>query len=207
MNMQLRNSFTNDKDIRLSLKQNLKEDNKKETNTVIIEELGLEHGAARIDIAVVNGILHGYELKSDVDTLNRLPEQMRIYNSVLDRVTLVVGRNHLHKAIKMIPEWWGVVVARINDSNNSIYFYNIRKPEENPSRDSLVIVKLLWRAEALNILEQLGQADGVRSKPKNIIYNRLVTVLDQRTLRAKTRECMVSRANWRFARQHMPSGD
>src|SRR5258706_11027427 len=69
----------------------------------IVPELGLWHGAARIDIAVVNGILHGFEIKSDRDTLSRLDVQMPAYNSVFDKVTLVVGRTHLVQAFQTIP--------------------------------------------------------------------------------------------------------
>jgi len=189
------------------LKRNLEIDHKNDLHTKIIEELGLTHGAARVDIAVVNGILHGYELKSDLDTLMRLPEQMRIYNSVLDRITLVVGKSHLHSAIQLIPEWWGIVIAKMTDSNGEIIFLNIREPEENPHKDSLSIAKLLWREEALAILEEINQAKGVRSKPRQMIYERLALVLDQNTLRNRVREYLFSRVNWRSEKLHKLSDD
>lgn len=188
---------TNDKLIRSALIHNLEISHKGELRTKIVEELGLTHGAARVDVAVVNGILHGYELKSDLDTLIRLPEQIKIYDSVLDKITLVVGKHHLHSAIKMIPDWWGILIAKISKSNGKIVFCNIRKPEENPLKDSISIAKLLWREEALDILEQFNQADGIRSKRRQIIYERLAEVLDQKTLRKKVREYLFFRSNWR----------
>ena len=39
------------------------------SSTRIVDDLGLRHGVARVDVAVVNGIIHGYELKSDKDNL------------------------------------------------------------------------------------------------------------------------------------------
>ena len=33
--------------------------------TLIVEELGLCEGAVRIDVAAINGSIHGYEIKSD----------------------------------------------------------------------------------------------------------------------------------------------
>lgn len=188
---------TCDKLIRTALKQNLEVDHKGESHIKIIEELGLTHGAVRVDIAVVNGILHGYELKSDLDTLNRLPEQMKVYNSVLDKITLIVGKHHLHSAIKVVPDWWGISVAKILKPYGKIVIYNIREPEDNPLQDSVAIAKLLWREEALDILEQLNQADGVRSKRRQIIYERLAKVLDQKTLREKVRDRLFFRTNWR----------
>jgi hypothetical protein len=38
------------------------------TDTVIVDELGLAHAKARIDIAVINGFVHGFEIKSATDT-------------------------------------------------------------------------------------------------------------------------------------------
>src|SRR5258708_25750888 len=89
---------TNDRVIRTALLEELWETHRQEPEVRIIEELGITHGATRVDIAVVNGSIHGYELKNELATLRRLPQQMRIYNSLLDQVTLVVERNHLFEA-------------------------------------------------------------------------------------------------------------
>lgn len=72
--MEMNISNTNDLIIREALKRLLENRHAKDKKVRIIEELGVHHGTARIDIAVVNGIMHGYEIKSDQDTLQRLPE-------------------------------------------------------------------------------------------------------------------------------------
>lgn len=192
---QVTSPLTSDFLIRTALKTSLEELHPEPT-TRIIEELGLSHGAARVDIAVVNGLLHGYELKSDLDTLYRLPEQMRVYNLVLDQITLVVGKSHLYEAIKIVPDYWGITVAKIGEGEKVI-FYPIREAEDNPRRDISEIVKLLWREEALNMLEDLNEARGVRSKSRSHVYNRLCTVIDQKALRDAVRERISSRVNWR----------
>lgn len=78
----------NDHHLRQAVKRKVLARHAKDPDTRIVEELGLRHGLARVDIAVVNGIIYGYELKSDKDNLQRLPHQIEIYNSVLDKVTL-----------------------------------------------------------------------------------------------------------------------
>lgn len=199
---------TTDKTIRIALKENLEASLKVYAGEKrIIEELGISHGAARIDIAVVNGIIHGYELKSDLDTLTRLPEQMKIYNTVMDQMTLVVGKNHLYEALKIVPEWWGITVAKQIDRSNVITFYNIREAEQNPSQNSAAVAALLWREEALSILEERGQARGVRSKSRWEIYGRMTKVMDEPTLYQKVRQYLCARTNWRSDLQCMPSGD
>lgn len=199
---------TNDSVIRKALKKKLLlEEHRNEPETIIVDELGLKHGTARVDLAVVNGILHGFELKSDLDNLLRLPKQMQIYNLVLDKVTLVVGKEHLHEAINIIPTWWGILIAKSTNSLGGIKFYDIRAAENNPSPDCLSIARLLWRNEALSILEKLGESSGVRSKPRKIIYERLIAVLPLKDLRTQVRKCLSTRVNWRPEMQYMQDGD
>lgn len=195
------NPKINDGIIRKALiRKLLQEGHLNDPDTVVIEELGLKHGTARVDVALVNGRLHGFELKSDLDTLLRLPRQMQVYNLILDQVTLVVGKDHLHEAINIIPDWWGVLIAKSIDLVGHVKFYEIRQPEDNPSLDSISIARLLWRDEALDILKQLGHTSGIRSKRRDVIYERLVSVLSQEELKAKVRRSLSTRINWRVAR-------
>src|SRR3989344_124015 len=161
-------SLTNDTVIRGALVEKLNE-KYAQSPYRIIPELGVHHGAARVDVAVVNGILHGYEIKSDKDTLGRLREQRDMYNSIFDQMTLVVGRTHLFDAINMVPDWWGIEIAKMTD-DQSVVFCTIREPRENLFQNGVSIARLLWRQEALDLLEDLGKADGIRSKPREAIY-------------------------------------
>lgn len=187
---------TNDIIIRSALKKLLTNRHAQDKKVRIIEELGVQHGTARVDIAVVNGIMHGYEIKSDQDTLQRLPRQMEVFNSVFDKITLVVGKNHLYQAINIVPEWWGIMVAKSNN-NGSVIFNLIRGEEFNKNQDSVSIARLLWREEALRILEKNKVADGFYSKPRDFIYKKLASVLDQEALSEEVREKLFLRADWR----------
>lgn len=174
----------------------------KDPTTLVIDELGLRHGAARIDIAVVNGDLHGYELKSDYDSLRRLSRQAGIYNSVLDRVTLVVTQHHLTQATQIIPSWWDVLLA-YNTHAGGITFQIIREGGMNPDISAMAVAKLLWRAEALQLLEAYGAAEGLRSKPRRIIYGRLVELLDLQQIRTSVRNQLRARKDWRSGEPRM----
>lgn len=192
--------------IRDALKRKVLNKYAKDPDTLIVDELGLMHGATRIDIAVVNNILHGFEIKSDRDKITRLPKQMKMYNSVFDRVTLVVGFRHVRKAFDIIPDWWGVKFVKMG-KRGAIYFSEFRKPLNNPSPDSLSIAKLLWREEALFLLDEIGKADGLRSKPRVFIYKKLAQETDLEFLRAKVRQQLRSRTNWRSGIRQKISGD
>jgi len=164
-------------------------------SAVVFDELGLRHGLAIIDIVVVTRIIHGYELKSDLDSLVRLPAQMEIYNSVLDKVTLVVGYRHLSAARDLLPAWWGLIAMSCGPRGGWKVVVE-RRARLNHEVNLLSLVKLLWRDEALLFLESLGAAAGVRSKPRDDIYRRIVEVAGPDVIRDRVCWQLKSR-NWR----------
>jgi hypothetical protein len=189
-------NLTNDPEIRRVLKDRLTSLFRADPETLILEELGLRHGATRVDIVVLNGCLHGYEVKSDRDTLKRLPRQARMYSEILDYVTLVVGQRHADKVEQAVPQWWGVQVATYGQ-DGQLHLAEVRRATENPSLEKLAIAKLLWREEALAFLEELKAADGVRSKPRPFVYVRLAEIVPLVALRARVRHQLKSRTDWR----------
>jgi hypothetical protein len=182
--------------IRTALKRYLLIEYRNDPDTVVLDELGVLNGIVRIDIVVVNGFLHGYELKSDKDTLERLPEQSRAYNSVFDRIILVVGYRHAYEAIKNTPEWWGIKIAEMGE-NDTVSFFNFREAQDNPSLDALSIARLLWRDEALTFLDEIASADGFRSKPRAKIYNALIEKANLDLIRARVRRQLKTRLDWK----------
>jgi hypothetical protein len=84
-----------DQDVRRSLRAEMNLRHASDPDTLVLEEFGLCQGSARIDVAVVNGSIHGYEIKSERDTLARLPSQRAVYSRALDYVTVVVADSHL----------------------------------------------------------------------------------------------------------------
>ena len=157
--------------VRALLRTNLSEQYAEESDTVIVDELGLCRGQNRVDVVVVNGLLHGYEIKSDRDTLRRLPTQVAMYNQVLDRMTLVAGEKHLAAATQMVPAWWGVTAVKIRQARPVLKV--LRKGRKNPARDPRALVELLWHSEALELLENRGLAKGVRGKPRAAVWDRV----------------------------------
>jgi len=194
----------NDAQIRAATKNALLVQHMGDAETVIFEELGVQHGLARIDLAVVNGELHGFELKSARDTLARLPEQAESYGRLFDRVTLVVEERHVRGAVDLVPDWWGVRVAC--QESGKLRFCDLRHAVKNPSPDPAAIVALLWREEALHFLEELGIAGGVRWKCRAEIYSRIVTKTDIDVLCHRVRTCLRKRLNWRSAATRLSCG-
>jgi hypothetical protein len=144
---------------------------RRDVDTRIIEELGLCQGVARVDLAVVNGTIHGYEIKSERDTLARLPGQINIYSTALDLVTIIAAPSHVARISDIVPQWWGVwSVAR---SKSGFRLKPSRESQPNPQVDPFALAQLLWRDEALEVLADYGLAAGARSKPREFLWKRL----------------------------------
>lgn len=193
-----------DRDVRESVWRWLEVAHAGDDNTLMLDELGILNGATRIDIAVINGQIEGYELKSERDTLERLPAQRDLYNKVLDRISLVVAENHRDAAEEIIPEWWGLAIA--SSTAGGVLVTRERLPEMNPGLDAATLASLLWRDEALAVLERYGAARGVRSKPREALYERLAVALDLDMVRAEVRSALKARAGWRVDRRSQQCG-
>jgi hypothetical protein len=121
----------------------------------IVNEMGLCLGATRVDVAVVNGSLHGYEIKSDQDTLARLPAQVDLYSRVLDYSTIVCGTRYIGKIRDIVPAWWGII--EVSSPDGVVAMARRRKARRNRICDPIAIAQLLWRDEAAAALISRGE--------------------------------------------------
>ncbi len=180
-----------DVDIRPVLKRWLL-DHSADEDSVVVEELGLCRGRVRVDLAVVNGSLYGYEIKSDRDSLDRLAGQADVYSKVLDWVTLVVGARHLADSMNFVPSWWGI--TRVDDTAGGPELHVVRNGRKNPALDPRALAELLWLPEALAILEARGRARGMRNKPRRLVWDRLCESLDTEEIASAVRVHLKARA-------------
>jgi hypothetical protein len=182
-----------DRDIRTALYAQLRGEHPPD-DTWIFNEFGVAHGAARVDIGLVNGSLEGYEIKSEHDTLRRLPAQVTAYNRVFDRVSAVASGNHVDRLVQLVPSWWGIRVA-VKDGPD-IRIDVKRKAQLNPAREPLALAELLWRDELLEVLGRMSLSQGLMSKPKRVLQRALVDATDLDQLAELVRNKLKSR-DWR----------
>lgn len=186
------NSVLDDLSIRSALRSRLLAEHAPLPDTVLLEELGLCRGRVRVDIAVVNGLLCGYEIKSDRDNLRRLATQIDVYGKVFDQATLVVGKHLLADALDAVPRWWGVL--RVLTSPDGLEFRTIRRARRNPQRNARALVELLWFEHALALLEQRNAARGVRGKPRRVVWDRVCDCFDVDEIAEAVRARLKARA-------------
>jgi hypothetical protein len=183
-----------DSDVRAAIKDWLGAKYGADPDTRIVEEMGIWSGSVRVDIAVINGSLNGYEIKSDRDTLSRLPFQQDLYSRVFDTVELIVGRRHVEKATTLIPDWWGVTLA--TDDTGLIDLTPVRLAQTNPAIDAFLVAQLLWKEEAIAILNTHGLARGWKSKRAKLVHQHLAASMPLEQLRSHVRTALKNRAGW-----------
>lgn len=183
-----------DADVRSAICDHLVDQHSGDRDTLIIEEMGIWAGAVRIDVAVINGEMHGFELKSASDTLARLPSQRDLYSRVFNRVTLVVADRHQTKAMSLIPEWWGVITAF--ELDGKVQLRPFREAALNPGVDALQMARLLWRDEALDCLARFGGTKGLKTATAERLSKEISERLPIDQICEEVRTTLKRRPNW-----------
>ena len=181
-----------DAQIRVLLKDSELQRYISDSDSRVVDELSLPVARARIDIAVINGFLHGYEIKGASDTLNRLPSQLEAYQKVFDYVTVVTEDTHLEKVKKDIPSWVGISICS-ESSGISIY----RKGLKNEAKQPFFVAQLLWKQEILDILIQ----ERIPFKKSTRVWGLcelLAANLEIEQLSQLVREKLKVRINWKI---------
>jgi len=167
-------------------------------DSLIVEELGLMQGLTRVDVAVVNGQLSGYEIKSASDTLERLDRQQASYSAILDRAWLVTAPQHVAAASKQVPTWWGMLAAT-QTSGATVELSVLRPADQNPSQSAFAIAQLLWRDEVIQLLRARNPKARVASKPRPLLWAMLADVYPLLELKDAVRATLKARQHWRVA--------
>ena len=89
------------------------------SDAVLISEMVVDSWARRADVVLANGKLSAFEIKSDFDTLTRLPGQLESYRALFERVVVVITPRFLEKVEEIAPEGVGIWVVE-GDGPDSI---------------------------------------------------------------------------------------
>lgn len=187
---------TTDADIRSALHAKRLRRIKSHPHTLVIDELGLAHARSRIDVAVINGCIHGYEIKSAKDNLDRFAPQINIYRQTLQKLTLVAAPKHVAGVMSQAPEWCGVIVAD-EGPRGGISFQVLRNAADNPEIDPVMMAHLLWRDEVIQLLDQAGYTAKDLRRPRKQLYEMLCETMPLRQITASIRAFMMQRQGWR----------
>jgi hypothetical protein len=169
--------------------------------TIVINELGLAHAKSRIDVAVINGCIHGYEIKSAKDTLDRLATQIDIYRQTLQKLTIVAASKHVAGVMNHTPAWCGVIAAD-QGSRGGINFRVVRNAIANPDINPVMVAHLLWRDEVIDLLSGIGYPPKDLRRPRKQLYEILCEAMTLREITVSIQGFMARRQTWRDRPAH-----
>jgi hypothetical protein len=190
-----------DPQIRAELKKRIL---KHDANTAIVNELPLRRGIGKADIAAINGRLVGYEIKSESDSLARLENQIPLYDSVFERVFIVVAPKHAEKASSLIPAHWGVIVAAADAGE--ITLRETRPSRLNPNIDTTAVTMLLWGTEVAKAL-RVNQVAVPRNKLIAHMWAAMLNGLTRTQIIAAARHALKARCGIASAAPQIQDGD
>jgi hypothetical protein len=166
-----------DKHVRTSLHAHLKRETV--VDDVVINELDLQRKDARIDVAVVTHVLHGYEIKSEADKVDRLPRQVEMYGKVMDYLNIVVDSSHLKAALRLVPVYWGVYIW-----TRELGVQKLRDSKLNIDTDKRALAQMLWREAAVQLLIEQGVTGRDLTKPKAMLWESIAAVCSHQKIHA-----------------------
>jgi len=103
---------------------------------------------SRVDFLTVNGHTTSYEIKSNLDNLDKLAKQSGDYIDAFEFNNVVIHERHLSKCLEIIPRTFGIITA-----DKSAHTF-IRKPIFNRSLNPGAQLSLLTKKEMLKCFGQ-----------------------------------------------------
>ena len=129
-------------------------DSKMLDDAVLINEMVISDWSRRADIAVANGRLYGYEIKSDYDSLKRLDGQVSTYTRHFDKTTVIATGKHLPDVIKRLPQH--VEIWEVKEQPNRIDIRIARRGRTADISDINALYSFLTKAEIYRFLRLQG---------------------------------------------------
>lgn len=141
----------------------------------------------RVDLAVLGARMTAFEIKTEFDSLRRLPRQAAAYARVFEECSVVLASRHVEKAMQMVPAWWGVLVISPDST-----FDQVRPAEPNPQIDPETLVRLLHRSEAEHAIAVSGLDAGL-NPGRFRMWQVLLSELDTDALQEVVRSTLLHR--------------
>ena len=172
----------------------------------VFRELQIEHGAARVDLAMVSDRLEAFELKSDLDNFGRLHNQIHAYNRFFDRITLVTGPVFSDVAQSVLPTWWGIATVH-RHHDGSLRMVELRESQNNPAQDRLSLAMSLRKDEAKAVVA--ANTDNVQAKrvTKTQLHEWIAANLSVDAIRNSVTRWLLNRPSPITLKQSKPNDD
>ena len=133
-------------DIKAAVIARLRKDGDISSRSVLASEYPIGRTSVRADLAILQGDFVGIEIKSQHDSLRRLPRQLSAYRQFFDRTILVVAERHLAAVQKLALE--GIELWVIHGSSLQTISVDSRPSLRQPFTELLTEAQLIrWSGQ------------------------------------------------------------
>jgi hypothetical protein len=130
-------------------------------------------GTNKADCVILNGKSVCYEVKTDFDTLIRLPEQLNSYSQVFDEVYVVSTLKHLKNVERICPDNIGIMIL-----DEHLNFEFVKDAIQRKTQINLKLyMQSLRREEYLSIAEYLVEDKLIA--PNTQIYDKCLNIIEE----------------------------
>lgn len=149
-------------------------------DAVVINEMVVANWARRADIAVANGRLYGFEIKSAFDSLKRLPGQIESFRRHFDKVTVVAASKFISDISESYPPDVGIIEVYLKA--DKVEFRQVRAGRIDEVRNSQYLASLITRVEIERLLKSECISFKVGATRKELLeYVDLVSIKKMRS--------------------------
>lgn len=130
---------------------------------------------SKADVVIINGTSTAYEIKSDRDSLARLPDQMQDYRKHFAQVVVVASECHLSVLEGMVPRDVGILSL-----SKKLTLRSVREPIARPELiDSVSLLNAIRVGEAKSVVKQIcGEVPDVPNTSVRATLARAVQPVD-----------------------------
>ncbi len=184
-----------EKDIKAILIDRLIDKGQVDGDSVLINELFVGNFKRRVDLALANGKLQAFEIKSDLDSLYRLSGQIETYCKYFDKVTLICSQKFTEKAKEIVPDSVEIieVIKKLHGSEVKI----VRRGKTIPTRDRPSILSFMDKRAIVRVLKGSG-IDCSYKDTRNKLY-----ISSQSVPVSKLRECALEYIKEKYKERYL----
>jgi hypothetical protein len=164
--------------------------------SLVYEELAINKGRTIVDVAIFGRAENiGLEIKSGKDNFSRLKKQIESYDKFFTRNYIVVDDNHLERAEKTVPRYWGILLAYHDGTEVVIELH--RDAGVNPKQSKRTVLELLWKDETTTLLKKYGLYKGMSKTRLSRRYTVLNARLNMHEVLDELYNILPQRINWK----------
>lgn len=130
-------------------------------DAVLINEMVVAKWSRRADLALANGTLQAFEIKSDYDSLKRLSGQLATFNSRFEKVTVVCAPKFTIEVLSQVPR--ETEVLEVSKFNDSVCFKVIQRGRIRSLKDKKILLSFLLKKEIQSLLKKKNLAESLDS--------------------------------------------